>query len=79
MTENILSIDGRSVNANALCCKGKMHYCVALASENRQTMNTHDFCVSVCSPLVERQKKIYFKRSLKENENSSYICKIFLR
>ncbi len=80
MTENILSIDRRSVNENALFVKGVQSNFIAL--DGKQNADNKHFCpcVSVSSPLVERQnKKIYFKRSLKNYENSSYLCKILLR
>ena len=57
-----ITIDGRSVNENALFVKGKCTTAVALDGKNIQPRKTLDFCVSVCSPLVERQNlKSIFK------------------
>ena len=74
----VLSIDGRSVNGNALFFKGKMHYCRSpCIAGNKIQFNTQNYGVSVRSPLVERQNLKSILKELKGNEhrfkNSSYL------
>lgn len=72
-----LSFDRRSVNDFACPVKGKVHCRSATLDMGKKRASILSV-KAVCSPLVERQIKIYLK-GVMNNENSSDLCEVQFR